>query len=85
MFIQNFLNWTIADDNTNLDINGYSMLRTDHPNNKRGGVCIYFNESLPPIRKNSKMQEFLVTILQFKTKNDFSHASTGLQFKILRS
>lgn len=63
------------------------MLRTDHPNNKRGGVCIYFNESLPSIRKNnlSKMQEFLVTILQFKTKNDFSHVSTGLQFKILRS
>ena len=29
-------------------INGYSLLRDDHPNNiKRGGVRIYFKESLP--------------------------------------
>ena len=29
------------------EIDGYNSVRTDHPNNiKRGGVCIYYKESL---------------------------------------
>ena len=31
-----------------LEIDGYILVRADHPNNiKRGGVCIYYKESLP--------------------------------------
>ena len=31
-----------------LEIDGYNLVRADHPNNiKRGGVCIYYKESLP--------------------------------------
>ena len=31
-----------------LEINGYNLLCADHPNDtKRGGVCIYYKESLP--------------------------------------
>ena len=31
-----------------LEIDGYNLIRSDHPNNiKRGGVCIYFKEILP--------------------------------------
>ena len=31
-----------------LDIEGYRLVRADHPNNiKRSGVCIYYKESLP--------------------------------------
>ena len=31
-----------------LQIDGYTLLRIDHPSNiKRGGVCIYYKESLP--------------------------------------
>ena len=31
-----------------LEIDGYNLVRADHPNNiKRGGVCIYHKESLP--------------------------------------
>ena len=42
-----FLDSTIPGDNVNILINGYSLLRADHPNNiKRGVVCIYFKESL---------------------------------------
>ena len=30
-----------------LEIDGYILVRANHPNNiKRGGVCIYYNESL---------------------------------------
>ena len=44
-------------------INGCSLLRADHPSNsKRGGVCLYFKEHLPLIRRNdlSILQECLV-------------------------
>ena len=45
---QTFLDSTIPNDDVNIQINRYSLLRADHPNNiKRGGVCIYFKESLP--------------------------------------
>ena len=31
-----------------LEIDGYNLVGADHPNNmKRGGVCIYYKESLP--------------------------------------
>ena len=31
-----------------LEIGGYKLVHADHPNNmKRGGVCIYYKESLP--------------------------------------
>ena len=31
-----------------VDIQGYNLVRADHPDNsKRGGVCIYYKESLP--------------------------------------
>ena len=50
---ERFLDSSIPDDDLNIQINGYSLLRADHPNNfKRGGVYIYFKESLPLIRRN---------------------------------
>ena len=31
-----------------IEIEGYKVIRADHPDNiKRGGVCIYYKESLP--------------------------------------
>ena len=31
-----------------VDIQGYNLVRIDHPDNtKQGGVCIYYKESLP--------------------------------------
>ena len=31
-----------------IDTEGYKLIRADHPDNiKRGGVCIYYKESLP--------------------------------------
>ena len=58
----------------NININGYSLLRVDHPNNiKRGGVCTYFKESLPLIRRSdlSNMKEFLVTEINVNNKKCF--------------
>ena len=46
------------------NINGYSLLRVDHPSNSiRGGVCVYLKDCLPMIARNDLpvMQEYLVT------------------------
>ena len=52
------------------------MVRADHPsNNKRGGVCIYFKQSLPLIRRDdlSTMQEAIVTEISVKNETCFFH------------
>ena len=42
---ETFLNKTYEDNDLNL--NGYNLLRANHPSNaKRGGVCIYYKETL---------------------------------------
>ena len=61
---ETFLDSTVSQHDENIMINGYSLLRADHPSNsKRGGVCLYFKEHLPLIRRNdlSILQECLVT------------------------
>ena len=43
-----YLDSSIAPDDDNLEISGYSLVRSDHPsNNKRGGVCVYYKNFLP--------------------------------------
>ena len=57
---ETFVDSTIDLNDENINIDGYSILRADHPsNNKREGVCIYIKQSLPLIRSDdlSTMQE----------------------------
>ena len=43
-----YLDSSVAPDDDNLEISGYSLVRSDHPsNNKRGGVCVYYKMFLP--------------------------------------
>ena len=43
-----YLDLSIPINNNNFDIDGYKLLRSDHPSNtERGGVCIYYRSSLP--------------------------------------
>ena len=45
-----FLDSNISHNEECINISGYSLLRVNHPNSiKRGGVCLYFKESLPLI------------------------------------
>ena len=45
---KSYLDSTVSSDNDNLYIRDYKLVRTDDPLNiKRGGVCVYFKESLP--------------------------------------
>ena len=41
---ETFLDSTILNNNENIQMNGYSLLRADHPNDsKGGGICIVKN------------------------------------------
>ena len=43
---ETFLNSDTAFDDDNLNIEGYNIVRFDHPSNSiQGGVCIYYNQS----------------------------------------
>ena len=55
-----------------VDIQGYNLVRADHPDNtKRGGVCIYYNESLPVRVINLPyFKETLLLEMSFIKKND---------------
>ena len=44
---QTYLDTSVASDDDNLEISGYSLVRSNHPNNKRGGVCVYYKNFLP--------------------------------------
>ena len=44
---ESYLDSSVSPDNDNLYIRDYKLLRARHPGNiKRGGVCVYFKESL---------------------------------------
>ena len=45
---ESYLNSDTSSNDNNLNIPGYNISRADHPSgNRRGGVCIYYKESLP--------------------------------------
>ena len=45
---ESYINSDILSSDDNLNIAGYDMARADHPSgNRRGGVCIYYKETLP--------------------------------------
>ena len=45
---ETYLKASISNDDDSLEVPGYNLFRADHPSNtKRGGVCIYYRNSLP--------------------------------------
>ena len=67
---ETYLDSSIPSDDVSLELKGYKLVRTDHPNNvKRGGVCIYYEESLPVRVINlSWLQEALLLELNDQNK-----------------
>ena len=53
----------VSNDDVRMRIEGYNPLRADHPSNKkRGGVCMYYKEHLPIIKRDDlcSLKECLV-------------------------
>ena len=50
---ETFVNSSIENDDNRLKIDGYYLIRSDHPGGlKKRGVCIYFKEPIPLIRRD---------------------------------
>ena len=50
---ETFVNSSIENDDYRLKIDGYNLIRSDHPGGfKKRGVCIYFKEHIPLIRRD---------------------------------
>ena len=70
---ETYLDSSIPSDYLSLDLEGYKLIRADHPNNViRSGVCIYYKESLPVRAINLPyVQEALLSGLNDQNKNIF--------------
>ena len=71
---ETFLDSSFLDDDPRLNLNGYSLIRADHPSDtKKGGVCIYYKNYLPLIQKPalSALNECLVCELKVGKKKCF--------------
>ena len=45
---ERYFDSSILPDDNNLERPGYNLIRADHPSNsKRGGICVYYRNSLP--------------------------------------
>ena len=50
---ETFLNSSILSDDNSIKIDGYNLIRSDHPSDsKNGGVCIYYKEHIPLILRD---------------------------------
>ena len=71
---ETFLDSSIDISATSININGYSLLRADHPSNtKRGGVCVYYKNYLHVIRRIdlSHLQECIVAEVTVDKERSF--------------
>ena len=71
---ETYLDSSHRNDDHSLKLQGYELIRADHPDNtKTGGVCIYYKEHLPIIQRTeiSVLNECLVVELKVNTKKCF--------------
>ena len=69
--LETFLDSSIPNDDERINIKGYNLLWADHPTNKkRGGVCMYYKEHLPIIKREDlcTLKECLVTEIRVDKK-----------------
>ena len=70
---ETFLDSSISSNDPSLLLDGYTLIRADHPMNvKKGGVCIYFKETLPlNVLNITNLQECLVVEILYNNKKCF--------------
>ena len=70
---ETYLDSSVQSDDRDISVNGYNLIRADHSsNNKRGGVCIYYRESLAvPLVKTNYLNECLLCEVSFNNKKGY--------------
>ena len=85
---ETYLDSTFLSDDSRLSLNGYSLLREDHPSDtKRGGVCVYYKDYLPLTRKYgmSTLNECLICELKIGKKNVLLQLYIGHLLKLSKN
>ena len=71
---ETFLTSDTQDDDEKIKIDGYNLIRADHPSDsKKGGVCIYYKEHIPLIKRDDlcMLDECLVTEIRSQNEKCF--------------
>ena len=71
---ETFLTSDTQDDDEKIKIDGYSLIRADHPSDsKKRGVCIYSKEHIPLIKRDDlcMLDECLVTEIRSQNEKCF--------------
>ena len=71
---ETFLTSSIDSSDTRILIDGYNLIRSDHPSDsKRGGVCIYYKEHIPLIKRDDicTLDNCLVTEIRSQSAKCF--------------
>ena len=67
--METFLNSSIETNDDRISIDGYNLIRADHPSDsKRGGVCIYYREHISLIKRDDicTLDNCLVTEIRWQ-------------------
>ena len=70
---ETFLNSSIHSDDNRIKLDGYNLIRSDHPSDsKRGGVC-YYEEHIPFIKRDDicTLDNCLVTEIRSQNEKYF--------------
>ena len=71
---ETFLNSSIQSRHNRITIEGYNLIRSDHPSDsKKGGVCIYYKEHIPLILRDdiNTLNNYLVTGIRLQNEKCF--------------
>ena len=69
-----FLDSSIQSDDEKIKIDGYTLIRADHPSDsKKNGVCIYYKEHIPLIKRDDlcTLNNCLVTEIRSQNEKCF--------------
>ena len=68
---ETFLNSETKNDDEKVEIEGYTLIRSDHPSDsKKGGVCIYYKEHIPLIRRDDLCMLDGCLVIEIRSQNE---------------
>ena len=68
---ETFLNSSIQSDDNRIKLDGYNLIRSDHPSDlKRGGVCIYYKEHIPLVKHDDICTLDNCLVPEIRSQND---------------
>ena len=71
---ETFLNSSLNSEGNRLKVEGYNLIRSDHPSgSKKGGACVYYKEHIPLVRRDDlcTLSNCLVTKLCLENQKCF--------------